>query len=67
MIIGIPKEIKANENRVSMTPYNVKTLADDGHDILFQTGAGIRSGFPDEEYLKHGANWCPMAPKHYQP
>ena len=51
MVVGIPKEIKANENRVSMTPYNVKTLVGDGHKVLLQTGAGIKSGFLDDEYV----------------
>lgn len=55
MVVGIPKEIKANENRVSMTPYNIKTLVGDGHRVLIQTAAGMRSGFSDDEYVKYGA------------
>ena len=46
------EEIKANENRVSMTPYNIKTLVGDGHRVLIQTAAGMRSGFSDDEYVK---------------
>ncbi len=55
MVVGIPREIKANENRVSITPYNVKTIIADGHKVLLQTGAGVKSGFLDEEYVKYGA------------
>ncbi len=55
MIIGIPKEIKEGENRVSMTPAGVHALKADGHTVLFQEGAGIGSGLTDEEYANEGA------------
>jgi len=55
MIIGIPKEIKNWENRVSLTPAGAKTLIDNGHNVLIQTTAGEGSGFTDKEYLKVGA------------
>lgn len=55
MRIGIPKEIKAQEDRVGLTPGNVKTLVDNGHDLLVEVGAGDGSGFTDEEYTAAGA------------
>ena len=55
MIIGVPIEIKENENRVSMTPYAVQTLINDGHEVLVQDSAGIKSGFSNDEYVKFGA------------
>lgn len=55
MIIGIPKEIKNNEARVALTPAGAKALSEAGHTILFETGAGMQSGFPDEEYYDSGA------------
>ncbi len=56
MIIGVPKEIKNNENRVALTPGGVKTLITRGCSVLVEAGAGIGSGFEDEEYLETGAN-----------
>ncbi len=55
MIIGIPKEIKNNEYRVSMTPGGVEALARAGHTVLVETGAGEGSGFSDTEYADAGA------------
>ncbi len=55
MIIGVPKEIKEGENRVSMTPAGVHTLVSAGHHILFEEGAGVGSGLTDEEYAREGA------------
>jgi alanine dehydrogenase len=55
MIIGIPKEIKTLENRVSMTPGAVETLVRRGHTVLVQTGAGVGSGLADAEYAAAGA------------
>ena len=48
MIIGIPKEIKNNENRVSLTPAGAYALVKEGHSVLVEKGAGIGSGFSDE-------------------
>ena len=55
MIIGVPKEIKDNEARVSVIPAGVKTLTDAGHKVLVETNAGALSSFPDEEYQDAGA------------
>ncbi|MDI3257304.1 MAG: alanine dehydrogenase [Kyrpidia sp.] len=54
MVIGVPKEIKNNENRVAMTPAGVHALVDAGHRVLIEAGAGAGSGFPDEEYRSVG-------------
>ncbi|MGA1369223.1 MAG: alanine dehydrogenase [Blastocatellia bacterium] len=51
MIIGLPKEIKDNESRVGLTPAGVKTLADFGHTVLVENGAGEGSGISNEEYV----------------
>ncbi len=56
MIIGVPKEIKNNENRVALTPAGVKELVKHGHPIYVQATAGMGSGFADEEYVAAGAN-----------
>ncbi|MDQ0196503.1 alanine dehydrogenase [Paenibacillus wynnii] len=55
MIIGVPKEIKNSENRVGITPAGVVTLLRAGHEVLIETGAGLGSGFPNEEYELAGA------------
>lgn len=55
MIIGIPKEIKEQENRVGATPAMVALLASDGHTVLVQTGAGSGAGIPDGDYVAAGA------------
>ncbi|OQR53802.1 alanine dehydrogenase [Bacillus sp. CDB3] len=55
MRIGIPTEIKNNENRVAMTPAGAVHLVQNGHEVFVQKGAGIGSGFADEEYVQAGA------------
>lgn len=55
MIIGVPKEIKNNENRVGLTPAGVSAFAKSGHKVFVQATAGLGSGFSDEEYKKAGA------------
>ena len=55
MIVGILKEIKAEENRVSMTPSGVEMMKQNGHVVLVEKNAGIGSGFPDEAYISTGA------------
>ncbi len=55
MIIGIPKEIKPGEGRVSLSPYNVEELVHLGHNIILEHAAGKNAGFNDEQYLKAGA------------
>lgn len=59
MIIGIPKEIKNNENRVGMTPAGVHELVHHGHTVYVQHTAGLGSGFTDEEYIAAGAQILP--------
>ena len=59
MIIGIPKEIKNNENRVALTPAGAKELVKRGHTVYVQASAGANSGFPDEEYIAVGAKMLP--------
>lgn len=55
MIIGVPKEIKNNENRVALTPAGVVSYVQAGHKVLIETNAGIGSGFTNEEYIAAGA------------
>lgn len=55
MIIGVPKEIKANENRVGLVPVGVETLRQFGHTVLVEPKAGIGSGFTDADYVEAGA------------
>jgi alanine dehydrogenase len=55
MRIGVPSEVKNNENRVAMTPAGVVQLFKSGHEVFVQKGAGVGSGFPDEEYQQAGA------------
>lgn len=66
MIIGIPKEIKNNENRVGATPSGVKELVKHGHKVYVQHTAGDGSGFPDEEYIAAGATILPTIADVYQ-
>lgn len=55
MLIGLPKEIKNNENRVALTPGGVELLKSNGHEVLVETNAGIGSGFENEFYINAGA------------
>ena len=55
MIVGILKEIKAEENRVSMTPAGVEVMKQNGHTVLVEKNAGKDSGFLDEDYIASGA------------
>lgn len=59
MIIGIPKEIKNNENRVALTPAGAKELVKRGHTVYVQHTAGINSGFADDAYVEAGARMLP--------
>src|SRR5215467_1424450 len=56
MIVGIPTEIKADEQRVSLTPAGVAALRLHGHRAMVQAGAGVGSGFADSDYRKAGAS-----------
>lgn len=55
MIIGVPKEIKDNENRIAITPAGVKAFKEDGHEVLVQTNGGVGSGIDDNQYMTAGA------------
>ena len=55
MIIGVPKEIKDKEFRVGIVPAGVRKLTDSGHHVLIESGAGLGSGIPDQEYEAAGA------------
>lgn len=61
MRIGVPTEIKNNENRVAMTPAGVVQLVKAGHEVFIQKGAGHGSGFTDNHYLKAGATLAETA------
>lgn len=55
MIIGVPKEIKNNENRVAITPAGVMSFVQAGHTVIIEKDAGIGSGFTNDDYIKAGA------------
>ena len=55
MLIGVPKEIKQDENRVGLTPASVRELVRQGHGVLVEKGAGERIGFEDSSYVGAGA------------
>ena len=66
MIIGVPKEIKNNENRVALTPAGAKELIKRGHQVYVQQSAGLGSGFSDEDYSAAGASILPSIEATYQ-
>lgn len=66
MIIGIPKEIKNNENRVALTPAGAKELVKRGHRVYVQHTAGEGSGFPDAAYAEAGATILPTIESTYE-
>ena len=55
MMIGVPKEVKDHEYRVSVTPEGVRTLVQAGQEVIVETSAGVGSGYSDEEYRQSGA------------
>ena len=61
MIIGVPKEIKTNENRVALVPAGAEAFATRENTVYVEQGAGIGSGFPDEAYVGAGAKILPTA------
>ncbi len=65
MIIGVPKEIKNNENRVALTPAGVKELKKHNHTVYVQATAGNGSGFSDEDYISAGAEMLPSIEEVY--
>lgn len=66
MIIGVPKEIKNNENRVAVTPSGVVEFTKRGHEIYIQTTAGEGSGFTDDQYEEAGAKILPTINEVYE-
>lgn len=66
MKVGIPKEMKNNENRVGMTPAGVAEMRLHGHEVFVQRAAGEGSGFSDEEYVKAGASILPTIEAVYE-
>ena len=61
MKIGVPKEIKTNENRIALVPAGAEALGESGHEVFVEQGAGEGSGFPDELYVRAGATILPDA------
>jgi alanine dehydrogenase len=66
MIVGVLKEIKAEENRVSMTPAGVEIMRHNGHSVLVEKDAGKGSGFSDDDYASAGAKIVESAQEIYQ-
>ena len=65
MIIGIPKEIKNNESRVSILPFGVEDLVKNGHQVFIEKDAGVGSGFSNDIYKKSGAKIIESAQEVY--
>ena len=61
LVVGVPSEIKDNEKRVALTPDGVTELVHNGHQVVVQSGAGVGSRFPDDEYATAGAKILPNA------
>ncbi len=55
MRIGVPKEIKPQENRIGLTPDSVKTLVSEGHEVLVESNGGFEAGFENDQFVKAGA------------
>ena len=55
MKIGVPKEIKPQENRIGLTPESVKTLTANGHEVLVENNGGYEAGFENDQYKSAGA------------
>ena len=55
MKIGVPKEIKAQENRIGLTPESVKILISEGHEVLVENNGGFEAGFDNDQYITVGA------------
>jgi alanine dehydrogenase len=66
MIIGIPKEIKNNEFRVSATPSGVHAYVQNGHKVLVESGAGLGSAITDQDYIDAGAQIVATADEVWQ-
>ena len=61
MRIGVPKEIKTNENRIALVPAGAEALVAAGHTVFVEQAAGDGSGFPDEAFRAAGATILPTA------
>jgi len=61
MLVGVPTEIKEDEYRVSLTPAGARELAEHGHEVLIQAGAGEGSAITDDAYSAQGAQILPDA------
>jgi alanine dehydrogenase len=61
MLVGVPKEIKDHEYRVGLTPAGVHALCERGHLVCVQSGAGVRVGYPDSDYVAAGARMIASA------
>jgi alanine dehydrogenase len=61
MRVGVPQEIKANENRVGLVPACVRELTARGHEVVIETGAGLGAGLSNEQYVAAGAAILPDA------
>jgi NAD(P) transhydrogenase subunit alpha len=59
MHIGVPREETQGETRVALTPNEVRALTDQGHEVLIERDAGVRAGYPDDEYVAVGARTGP--------
>jgi len=66
MIIGVPKEIKTDENRIALTPAGALELIKHGHSVYVQSTGGDGSGFPDEKYIESGAKILPTIEEVYE-
>jgi len=55
MKIGVPREIKPQENRIGLTPESVKTLVSEGHEVIVENNGGFEAGFENEQYTSVGA------------
>ena len=55
MKIGVPKEIKPQENRIGLTPQSVKTLVSEGHEVIVENNGGFEAGFENDQYTSVGA------------
>ena len=66
MRIGVPKEIKTNENRIALVPAGAEALVAAGHTVFVEGGAGLGSGFPDDAYTAVGATMLPTADEVWQ-
>ena len=63
MRIGVPKEIKPQENRIGLTPNSVKTLVSEGHEVLVENNGGYEAGFENEDIFERAKNLAPYFEK----